>query len=234
MAPRGASPTLALLGISFVFIWLYIRDNSDLNTRSATPSTLSQNLANAVNRFGREDPDRLALQSTEGLVCNPYDEPGHFIWTEQNSRTATWSLFPSSECSPAPDYFASIKLAFEETNADSPEQQKLKAQAIEETNFLRNKTLLILGDSVDRNALFHLSNLMGAGLWPSDYHNASLVGIAEGWDVRGVPHVLDQWQLAFRGYNGFFYGMVSLLLHSLCCGNFIWAKRMIRMNFAGK
>ena len=158
--------------------------------------------------FPNTSSDYLQTQELD-LVCNPYDEPGHLIWNKENSRTATWATFPSSNCDEAPDYFALLKTAFDDAEPANPELAAEKARAIEKTRFLRNQTLLLLGDSVDRNALFHLSDLMRAGVWPTGYHNASIVGVEDGWDVRGSPHVLDQWQLQFRAYNGFFYGMVS-------------------------
>lgn len=74
---------------------------------------------------------------------------------------------------------------------------------------MKGKTVLLMGDSVDRNALFQMADLMHAGVWPSNYLNSSETTVPEGWDARGVPHVLDQWQLGFRVYNNFFYGMVS-------------------------
>ena len=222
--------TLALCGTALgLILWLLagreseassegVKSKLDLPHLLFTPDCDIYRLLGAT----RNSAKRKAAKAKADLICNPYDSHGYFEWSEATSRTGKWHTFPSLEhpCPSAPDYFELIQTAFADVPPEPehqpgserpfPTRQQKKEAAIQQTNFLRNKTLLILGDSVDRNGLFHLSNLMGAGLWPTDYKNASLVGIAEGWDVRGVPHVLDQWQLQFRAYNGFFYGMVCI------------------------
>lgn len=156
---------------------------------------------------------------SDNLVCNPFDQTGFLNWSDSNPRTAQWVTYPASEeeeaCPSAPDYFARIADAFtDDPQAKEPGPAQFKAQQAAEADvaFLKGKTVLLMGDSVDRNALFHMADLAHAGVWPSNYLDASANTPPEGWDVRGVPHVLDQWQLGLRVYNNFFYGMVRVCL----------------------
>jgi hypothetical protein len=157
--------------------------------------------------FDRPDPAKVLQMEKPALVCNPYDEPGYLDWNPQTPRTAQWTTI-DDRCPKAPEYFQLLKRALADDPPEpDPVAHEQKQRAIEATNFLRGKSILLLGDSVDRNALHQITDLMGAGVWPSSYANASFVGVPDGWDGQGVPHIGDHWQTEFRIYNGFFYGM---------------------------
>lgn len=92
-------------------------------------------------------------------------------------------------------------------------------------NFLRGKTILILGDSVDRNSLEHLYQLVGAHV-RSFFYNDINKPPPPGWDPRSTPwevnlgllhprnlnqtaagHQSEFAGLNCRIINGFFYGL---------------------------
>lgn len=77
-------------------------------------------------------------------------------------------------------------------------------------SFLANRTILVLGDSVDRNGLEHLAVMLGLPRYPVPYEDASRVGeVPNGWDPRGIPWIIDVPWLDLQFTNGFMYGLVS-------------------------
>lgn len=97
-------------------------------------------------------------------------------------------------------------------------------------DFLRGKTILWLGDSVDRNGLQHLHELLDANVRGFSYTNIH-GPVPQGWDPRSTPWEVDLGLLdprnrnatglknpaaQFAGLNcrlvnGFFYGLVRRL-----------------------
>lgn len=105
--------------------------------------------------------------------------------------------------------------------------------------FLRKRrrvppTILVLGDSVDRNGLVHFCQLMRRNVTISHYHDINIhppddpnLGDLtkshgpkfDGWDQRGLPHMCEipfdgpsngKPNVAMRIVNGFHYGMDAL------------------------
>lgn len=76
-----------------------------------------------------------------------------------------------------------------------------------------NRTILILGDSVDRNGLEHLAVMLGLPRYSVPYDDYSRKGeVPKGWDGRGVPWVIHAPWLDLTLTNGFLYGLVRLPL----------------------
>lgn len=104
--------------------------------------------------------------------------------------SARWIPF-SPSCEPAPDWLS----LFLQRDMD-----KLA--------FLQNRTILVLGDSVDRNGLHHLAEMLGLPRYPVPYDDASAKGkVPEGWDERGIPWVVEVPWLGLTFTNGFMYGL---------------------------
>lgn len=79
----------------------------------------------------------------------------------------------------------------------------------EALSFLANRTILILGDSVDRNALQHLAVMLGLPREPVPYDDYTKIGtVPDGWDNRGIPWVVSVPWLDLTFTNGFLYGLV--------------------------
>lgn len=123
-------------------------------------------------------------------ICDPFAEPGFLHYNPEVPKRARWIPF-SATCEPAPDYISLF--------------EKRDAVAL---SFLANRTILILGDSVDRNGLEHFATMLGLDRYSVPYHDAKLKGFEpDGWDVRGLPWVVrcDWLDLTFT--NGFLYGL---------------------------
>lgn len=89
-------------------------------------------------------------------------------------------------------------------------------------SFLRNRTILILGDSVDRNGIEHLAVMLGLPRYSVPYSDFSKKGtVPEGWDERGIPWVVEVPWLDLTFTNGFLYGLVRrpLFLSPFCTLN---------------
>ena len=137
-----------------------------------------------------------SLKFRSRLVCNPYAEPGYPDW-HHGSETARCVNF--GWCPPSPDSFANI---IEQSNSISYPQCN---------DYLRNKTVLLLGDSIDRNGLEQAGEILHVKTWSSDYRNASFVELPEGWHPNAIPYNMYLEELDYTLVNGFFYGMVSHL-----------------------
>lgn len=81
---------------------------------------------------------------------------------------------------------------------------------MDKLSHLVNKTILVLGDSVDRNGLQHLAEMLGLPRYVTPYDDATKKGsIPWGWDERGLPWVIEVPWLGLTLSNGFMYGLVS-------------------------
>ncbi|GAA94399.1 uncharacterized protein L969DRAFT_53057 [Mixia osmundae IAM 14324] len=86
------------------------------------------------------------------------------------------------------------------------ELSKESQLAYRELTWLRNKTVLILGDSIDRNALEHLATLTDQTIMRTSYENAHNQTIPTGWEERALPHIIHFKRLNLRIISNFFYG----------------------------
>ncbi|WAQ90718.1 hypothetical protein PtA15_13A117 [Puccinia triticina] len=187
-------------------------------------------------------------------ACDPFAEPGTLAFNESFYNDAAWiPLTPS--CSPAPDYLSalrllrdvpiSLSLAQREALIRRPTAPRPPAAVGEEAQngfdrqafdlwgrpypdlaFLRGKTILLLGDSVDRNSLEHLHQLLHADVRSLHYTDIHHPPPAD-WDPRSTPWEVNLGILNPRPYsnasepdnhrafaglnckllNGFFYGL---------------------------
>lgn len=108
--------------------------------------------------------------------------------------SARWIPY-SPSCEPAPDWISLI-------------QQR----DLDSLSWLQNRTILVLGDSVDRNGLHHMAEMMGLPRYCVPYDDFSKKGVVpEGWDERGIPWVVEIPWLNTYFTNGFMYGLVRFL-----------------------
>lgn len=99
-----------------------------------------------------------------------------------------WYPF-GKDCPPAPNW---VKLLGNRNN--------------EATAFLANKTFLVIGDSVDRNGVEHLANMLGLPRQPVGYLDITSEP-PEGWDWRNTPWLVTIPWLNTTFTNGFLYGL---------------------------
>lgn len=97
-----------------------------------------------------------------------------------------------------------------------------RREAPEELKFLLGRTILVLGDSIDRNSVVHMCELIKKPIqvtsWKDIQRQAPMGSAAqdlthqhgpnfEGFDQRGLPHLCHVPELDFVMVNGFHYGM---------------------------
>jgi len=139
-----------------------------------------------------EPPELNVLSEPSNIttICDPFAEPGFLYWDQQEGSDARWIPF-AEECEPAPDWVSLIA-----------------QRDTERMSFLVNKTILILGDSVDRNGLHQMAEMLGLPRYPVPYRDWSERGnIPWGWDARGIPWVVEIPWFNTIFTNGFFYGL---------------------------
>ncbi|GAA5932462.1 hypothetical protein JCM1841_000589 [Sporobolomyces salmonicolor] len=134
-------------------------------------------------RLVNSEPDADAL-------CDPFAEPGFLNYDESAPLSARWIPF-SPTCDPAPDWISLIA-----------------HQDISALSWLANRTILVLGDSVDRNGLQHMAEMLGLPRYCVPYDDFARKGqVPEGWDERGIPWVVEIPWLRTTFTNGFMYGL---------------------------
>ena len=148
-----------------------------------TPPPTSTKTLSARYRQPAPVPHRLTRNPQHvGFLPQHYDQA--------NPLSARWIPF-SPTCEPAPDWL-SLFLARDSSAL----------------SFLKDRTILILGDSVDRNGLHHLAEMLGLPRYPVPYDDFSAKGkVPEGWDERGIPWVVEVPWLGLTFTNGFMYGL---------------------------
>lgn len=168
-----------------------------------------------------------------------------------------WRPYNDVECAPFPSYLPALwrlshgdstpRAAFD-LKQFSPDKVALQSltlgaaspliDSMEAIRFLRYTrphipTILILGDSVDRNGVVQFCQLMKGKMTMSHYHNMTQhppddLAVThdytvshgppfEGWDQRGLPHLCEieryredksqEKEMVMRVVNGFHYGM---------------------------
>ncbi|KAK4704104.1 hypothetical protein P7C70_g2107, partial [Phenoliferia sp. Uapishka_3] len=137
--------------------------------------------------------DSIPLEPIEPIptdLCDPFAEPGFLHYDKTQPKSARWIPFAEA-CDPAPDWLALFDAR--DTNALS---------------FLANRTILVLGDSVDRNGLEHLAVMLGLPRYSVPYDDFSKKGqVPAGWDERGIPWIVEVPWLDLTFTNGFMYGL---------------------------
>ncbi|GAA6063029.1 hypothetical protein JCM10212_001008 [Sporobolomyces blumeae] len=129
------------------------------------------------------------LPQPEGL-CDPFAEPGYLHVDDASPLSTRWIPF-SDSCEPAPDWIATIA-----------------RRDVAHLAWLANRTVLVLGDSVDRNGLHHMAEMLGLPRYCVPYDDFANKGhVPPGWDERGIPWVIEVPFLNTYFTNGFFYGL---------------------------
>lgn len=215
---------------SFRYPWIY------QSTPNSNPNTTSW---------------KTMSQHYRGLpACDPFSESGSVVFNEAFHHDANWVPFGSS-CPPSPDYLSALRsildvpinATLEHRNeviqhptykghhyggqaGEGREHLDIWGRPYPSLDFLRGKTILWLGDSVDRNGLQHLHELLGANFRGFSYTDID-GPVPEGWDPRNTPWEVDLGLLnprnrhtpnpknpaaQFAGLNcrvvnGFFYGL---------------------------
>lgn len=192
-------------------------------------------------------------------TCDPFAEPGWVSFNESFYNDANWIPMDSS-CPPSPDYLSALRairnvpqslpLSQREDQIHrpvEPSSQKefqrgkpsdrhsfdLWGRPYPDLSFLKGKTILLLGDSVDRNSLEHLHQLIHADVRSLHYDDISHPPPSD-WDPRSTPWEVNLGLLHPRNYsnasapdnlrafaglnckliNGFFYGLVCPPLYN--------------------
>ena len=138
---------------------------------------------------------RLEVLTANDTLCDPYALPGYLKFSE-DLRETKW--VPLDQSCPATDWLRGL------ANGTLPE------------SFPRNTTILVMGDSVDRNSVEQLAWRTGVKYHRAAYHNITQER-PEGWDERGVPWVVKVPTFNLTFANGFFYGLVSRRIVSPFC-----------------
>ncbi|GAA97175.1 uncharacterized protein L969DRAFT_84401 [Mixia osmundae IAM 14324] len=167
-------------------------------------------------------------------VCDPFSLPGYLAFDESNLMATEWRPF-SQSCPPAPDYLrmlrtayptkqtlARIQESYDASGDHKPANLSLSvlrgtpqaARASAALQFMRGKSVLMIGDSVDRNALDDIATLMDREVQPTSYSDPEVRGAMEGWDPRNQPYTLQIPELDFQMFNSFHYGMDDTDEHS--------------------
>lgn len=117
---------------------------------------------------------------------------------------------------PSPDWLSAIR------NVIAPEESRLLLQqrkTLQQAAYFANATVLLIGDSVDRNIVqfmgenLHLPVRIGAYKDIKDSR-------PPGWDERSLAHVVEvPAPLHTTFANCFFYGLVSFELEAVTEGN---------------
>ncbi|KAM0786895.1 hypothetical protein ACM66B_002319 [Microbotryomycetes sp. NB124-2] len=127
---------------------------------------------------------------TLDALCDPFNEPGFLHYDPDQPMQTKWIPY-SPSCEPARDWLSLIA-----------------NRQVDKLDFLVNKTILVLGDSVDRNGLEHLAVMLGLPRYCTPYDDFNKKGfVPPGWDDRGIPWVIEIPWTGTIFTNGFFYGL---------------------------
>ncbi|GAA97905.1 uncharacterized protein L969DRAFT_105011 [Mixia osmundae IAM 14324] len=95
---------------------------------------------------------------------------------------------------------------FRDMTVQQIEQTRESQEAFAKLSWLQNKTILILGDSVDRNALEQLAIMTDHTFTRTSYQQWNNETNPDGWDERGLPHRIHYQRLNLWIISHFFYG----------------------------
>ncbi|CAH7666041.1 hypothetical protein BY996DRAFT_4575004 [Phakopsora pachyrhizi] len=154
-------------------------------------------LISSGNRFWSGDNGPAGRARCE----NPYREPGSLYRHPSDGSMTSWIPLETG-CLPAPNYIGMIRQAQIDLMVDGTSKKFIRDP--EGLNFLRNRTILILGDSVDRNSLQHFCQLISRPIRLTTWGGSNQT---DNLDHRGLPHLCRIDELDFSAVNGFHYGM---------------------------
>ncbi|GAA5837631.1 hypothetical protein JCM9279_006812 [Rhodotorula babjevae] len=206
-------------------------------------------LVGRIRHFGRESP----------IPCDALHQPGRLLVNLTSPLHTHWRPLADRRCPPLPKYLPALWQVTHGPDRDFPhyrastfsnEYQRIAAERLPLTTrladaalvrqnpdpipFLRRRrahppTVLVIGDSVDRNGLVQFCQLFRRNVTISHYHDISRHPPGpypldltkehgpkfDGWDQRGLMHrcelpFADGSGVALRVINGFHYGMDAL------------------------
>ncbi|GEM09586.1 hypothetical protein Rt10032_c08g3603 [Rhodotorula toruloides] len=187
--------------------------------------------------------------------CDALHQPGRLLVNLTSPLHTHWRPFAESQCPPLPKYLPALwqlthgverSFPMYQSSTFSKEYRQVAAEPLpphllasfastaDPISFLRKRrrhppTVLVIGDSVDRNGLVHFCQLFRRNVTISHYHDITKSPPGpypgdltrghgpkhEGWDQRGLMHrceipFVDGSGIAMRVVNGFHYGMDAL------------------------
>lgn len=187
--------------------------------------------------------------------CDALHQPGRLLVNLTSPLHTHWRPFAESQCPPLPKYLPALwqlthgverSFPMYQSSTFSKEYRQVAAEplpphllasspsTIDPIPFLRKRrrhppTVLVIGDSVDRNGLVHFCQLFRRDVTISHYSDITKLPPGpypadltkghgpkhEGWDQRGLMHrceipFVDGSGTAMRVINGFHYGMDAL------------------------
>lgn len=157
-------------------------------------------------------PELAALDPS--LMCDPFAEPGFLVRRPLALFERLWTWLTGEDCTQHVDEREPLQtkwIPYSPSCEPAPDWLSLIARRdLEATAWLANRTILVLGDSVDRNGLHHLAEMLGLPRYCVPYDDYSKKGVVPpGWDERGIPWVVEIPWLNTYFTNGFMYGLVS-------------------------
>ena len=163
-------------------------------------------------------PSWLSAASLSSEV-NPFLAPGYLDTNAEDPHAANWIPLDAS-IAPAPDWLRLLREALMLPHPDpakrpvkEPTQrakQRAQQTALQQISHLRNTTILIIGDSVDRNQVIQVSELLGIrdDIKARRYDDINDPDLRD-WDTRGVAHLLQlPTPVNLNVANCFIYGLV--------------------------
>lgn len=134
---------------------------------------------------------------------DPFSQPGYLSYDPQDPLAANWipyALPGGAAVPPSPDWLDIVRTA---ADLRDPESKKLpnegarrrqakQQQALAQLAHLQKTSILLIGDSVDRNNIVYLADNLGAHFefeadQYSDIARDDFWNFKE-WDVRTIPH----------------------------------------------
>lgn len=164
-------------------------------------------------------------------ACDPFARPGFLSFDAAHGSDASWVPFDPA-CPPAPDYLGGLR-TIRDVPANETESEREKVirrprrqgwmlerfqgeggedrddvdgwgRPYPDLTFLKGRLALLIGDSVDRNSLSHLADLVGARVRGFGYANVT-APMPEGWDGRNLPWLVNvglvhqEWEGSWDG-----------------------------------
>ncbi|KEI36442.1 uncharacterized protein L969DRAFT_79851 [Mixia osmundae IAM 14324] len=136
-----------------------------------------------------------------GAACDPFREDGYLLHYPDN-RTQSW-IPHRKACPPAPDWW--------QRNAQAQE-------AYAKVSWLANRTIFVMGDSVDRNMLDHFAYFVYRPMMLANYYSTSIKVQDDprmaNISFHGTPRILHFHKLNLTIITAFFYGSDDTGFHA--------------------
>ena len=132
---------------------------------------------------------------------NPFSKAGYLSFNPEDVHATNWIPYDERRAMPAPDWPALLREAAGLPHPDplhrlsdadfASRKDSAQRAALKRIPHLRDTSILLIGDSVDRNAVIQLSELLGTrddvrASQYADIHDSD----TRDWDIRGLPHIV--------------------------------------------